>query len=65
MDPTLKSIRRDVEQSLKLEFKIHDDTLIKFRGGLRILGIYDLKKNILEEAHCLEFAMHLASTKMY
>ena len=35
------------------------------KGRVCVLNIDDLRKAIMEEAHCLAYAMHLNSTKMY
>ena len=41
-----------------------DETLL-YRNRLCVPGDSDLKQEILEEAHCSAYAMHLGSTKMY
>ena len=35
------------------------------KGRVCVLDIDDLRKAIMEEAHCSTYAMHLGSTKMY
>ena len=35
------------------------------KGRVSILDIDDLRRYIMEEAHCLAYTMHLNSIKMY
>ena len=35
------------------------------RGRACVPDVNDLRKMIMEEAHCFTYAMHLGSTKMY
>ena len=35
------------------------------KGRVCVPYIEDLKRSIMEEAHCSAYAMHLSSTKMY
>ena len=47
------------------DFSLGMDGTLLFRNRLCVLGDPDLKHEILEEAHCLAYAMHPGSTKMY
>ena len=47
------------------EFQLVSDDLLTYKGRLAVLGLEELRKTILHEAHNSVFAMHLGSTKMY
>ena len=46
-------------------FSITQDGMLTLRGRICVPDVDDLKKLIMEEAHCSAYAMHLGSTKMY
>ena len=44
-------------------FSITQDGVLTMKGKVCVLDVEDLRKLIMEEAHCLAYAMHLGSTK--
>ena len=46
-------------------FSIAQDGMLTLRGRICVPDVDDLRKLIMEEAHCFVYAMHLGSTKMY
>ena len=47
------------------EFSVNEDGFLYYRDRVCIPNDNELKKSILEEAHCVSFAIHPGSTKMY
>ena len=46
-------------------FSITQDGVLTMKGKLCVLDVKDIRKLIMEEAHCSVYAMHSGSTKMY
>ena len=46
-------------------FSITEDEMLTLRGRACVPDVGNLRKMIMEEAHCSTYAMHLESTKMY
>ena len=46
-------------------FSIAQDGMLTLRGRICVPDVDDLRKLIMEEAHCFAYAMHPGSTKMY
>ena len=64
-DKYLQKIRQKVEASSKGQFRVHDDSLLRFTEGVCILDDLELKKDITEEAYLTSYSVHPSSTKMY
>ena len=47
------------------DFSITQDRMLTLRGRACVPDVNDLRKMIVEEAHCSAYAMHPESTKMY
>ena len=47
------------------DFSIIHDGVLTLRGRFCVSDVDDLRKLIMEEAHCSTYAMHPGSTKMY
>ncbi|BFG34988.1 hypothetical protein CerSpe_212620 [Prunus speciosa] len=47
------------------EWTIGNDGGLRYRGKLCVLEYENLKRDILEEAHCSKYTVHPGSTKMY
>ena len=58
-------LRAEIEGGRKLEFQIRDNGAIVRGSRMYVPEIGELKREIMEEAHSLAYAMHLGSTKMY
>ena len=64
-DPYLVSMRKKVEEGEQSDFAIRDDGALVIGSRLCLPTVEELKRQVLEEAHCSAYAMHLGSTKMY
>ena len=49
----------------EIEFSMNEDGSLYYRDRVCVPNDNELKKSILEEAHCGSFAIHPGSTKMY
>ena len=64
-DLQLLQLKEDVQKGLPTNFAVRDDGVLVIGNRLCVLNIKELKKEIMEEAHCSAYAMHPGSTKMY
>ena len=46
-------------------FSITQDEVLTMKHGVCVPDVEDLRKLMMEEAHCSAYAMYLSSTKMY
>ena len=46
-------------------FRIIQNGVLTMKCKVSVIDVEDLRRMILEEAHCLAYAMHPGSTKMY
>ena len=58
-------IKDETEAGQQSTFSIKDDGTLILGRRLCVPEVGDLKREIMEEAHSLAYAMHLGSTKMY
>ena len=61
----VKKINKIMNGEIEENFSISQDGMLTMKGRVCVPDIKDLRKLIMEEAHCLAYAMHLSSTKMY
>ena len=54
-----------MEGEIGENFSISQDGVLTMRGRACVPDVDDLRKLIMEEAHCSAYAMHPRSTKMY
>ena len=54
-----KIMKGEVEEN----FSISQDGMLTMKGRVCVSDVEDLRKMIMEEAHCSAYAMHLGSTK--
>ena len=64
-DPYLVRMRKKVEEGEQSDFAIRDDGALVISSRLCLPAVEELKRQVLEEAHCSAYAMHPCSTKMY
>ena len=64
-DPYLVGMRKKVEEGEQSDFSIRDDGALVIGSRLCLPAVKELKRQVLEEAHCSAYAMHSGSTKMY
>ena len=50
---------------IRENFQITPDRILVMKGRVYVPNVDDLRKIIMEEAHCFAYAMHSSSTKMY
>ena len=63
-DPYLVSMRKKFEEGEQSDFAIRDDRAFVIGSRLCLPVVEELKRQVLEEAHCFAYAMHPGSTKM-
>ena len=61
----LMQLMEEVKRGSKPDFVLSDDGILRFGTRLCVLNDGDLRKELLEEAHCSKFAIHPGGTKMY
>ena len=61
----VKEVHKIMNGEIGETFSITQDGVLTMRGRVCVLDVDDLRKLIMEEAHCSAYAMHLGSTKMY
>ena len=54
-----------VKRCSKPDFALSDDEVLRFGTRLCVLNDGDLRRELLEEAHCSRLTIHLGGTKMY
>ncbi|KAI5312918.1 hypothetical protein L3X38_042092 [Prunus dulcis] len=64
-DPAICMLRLEVENSTMADYSVRNYGALIVGTRLYVPGDEELKREILEEAYCSAFAMHLGSTKMY
>ena len=65
-DVELVSIRDRVQSGTTDEdWALHIDGSLRYRGGVVVPQLTDLREEILKEFHCSRFAVHLGRTKMH
>ena len=55
----------DVKSGKMKDLNRDNEGILKFGNRLYVPNSGDLRRELMEEAHCLAYAMHLGSTKMY
>ncbi|RVW53997.1 Transposon Tf2-12 polyprotein [Vitis vinifera] len=55
----------EVKRGSKPDFVLSNDEILRFGTRLCVPNDEDLKRELLEEAHCSKFAIHPGRTKMY
>ena len=64
-----EKLAREVQKVMNGEesenFSITQDGMLTMRGRACVPDVDDLRKLIMEEAHCSTYAMHFGSTKIY
>ena len=64
-DEKISAIVSQIGGGIKTKFSVKEDTSFYYKDRVCVPSDSELKKAILEEAHCGSFLMHLGSTKMY
>ena len=61
----VKEVQKIMSGEVNENFSITENGMLTLRGRACVPDIGDLRKMIMEEAHCSAYAMHPGSTKMY
>ena len=64
-DELVKEVHKIINQDIGENFRITQDGVLSMKGRVCVLDIDDLKRSIMEKAHCLAYVVHSDSTKMY
>ena len=64
-DLNLVQLMEEVKKDSKSDFVLSDDGILRFRARLCVPNNGDLKRKLLEEAHCSRLAIHPRGIKMY
>ncbi|RVX02411.1 Transposon Ty3-G Gag-Pol polyprotein [Vitis vinifera] len=64
-DLNLVQLMEEVKKDSKLDFVLSDAGILRFRTRLCVPNDGDLRRELLEEAHCSRLAIHQRGTKMY
>ncbi|RVW22176.1 Transposon Ty3-G Gag-Pol polyprotein [Vitis vinifera] len=64
-DSQLVQVMEEVKRGSKPDFVLSDDEILRFGTRLCVPNDEDLRRELLEEAHCSKFAIHPGGTKMY
>ena len=61
----LMQLMEEVKRGSKPDFVLLDDGILRFETRLCVPDDGDLRRELLEEAHCSKFAIHPGGMKMY
>ena len=61
----VKEVHKIMNGQIGENFSITQDGVLTMKGRVCVPDVDDLRKLIMEEAHCSTYAMHPRSTKMY
>ncbi|RVW24090.1 Transposon Ty3-I Gag-Pol polyprotein [Vitis vinifera] len=64
-DSQLVQVMEEVKRSSKPNFVLSDDEILRFGTRFCVPNDEDIRRELLEEAHCSKFAIHQGGTKMY
>ena len=64
-DLLLVHLIEEVKRGSKLDFALLDDEILRFGNRLCVPNDGNLRRELLEEAHCSRLAVHPGGTKMY
>ena len=61
----VKEVHKIMNGDIGENFQITQDGVLTMKDRVCVPDVEDLRRLIMEEAHCLAYAMHPDSTKMY
>ena len=64
-DKLVKEVHKIMNGDIGENFRITQDGVLTMKSRVCVLDIEDLRRLIMEEAHCSAYAMHPGNTKMY
>ena len=64
-EKSVKEVNKIMNGEIGENFSITQESVLTMKGKVCVPDVEDLRKLIMEEAHCSTYAMHSGSTKMY
>ena len=64
-DELVKEVHKIINGDIGENFRITQDEILTLKGRICVFDIDDLRRAIMEEAHCSAYTMRSGSTKMY
>ena len=64
-DELVKEVQKIMNRDIGENFQITQDGVLVMKGRVCVPNVDNLRKAIMEEAHCSAYVMHPSSTKMY
>ena len=64
-DELIKEVHKIMNGEISENFCITQDGVLTMEGKVYVPNVEDLRRLIMEEAHCSAYAIHPSSTKMY
>ena len=61
----VKEVHKIMNGEIGENFRITQDEVLTMKHRVCVSNVKDLRRLIMEKAHCSTYAMHLSSTKMY
>ena len=65
IDEKISAIMSQIRNGKETKFTVNKNGVLNYKGRVCVPDDSDLRKDILEEAHSISFAIHPGSTKMY
>ena len=64
-DELIKEMNKIMNGDIGENFQITQDGVLTMKGRVCVLDVEDLRRSIMEKAHCSAYAMYPGITKMY
>ena len=64
-DNKAEELQKEIKDGKKKEVTCDSDGILRLGRRIFVPSVDNLRREILEEAHCSAYAMHPGSTKMY
>ena len=64
-DELVKKVHKIMNGDIEENFWITQDGVLTMKGRVCVLDVDDLRRSIMEKAHCSAYAMYPGITKMY
>ena len=64
-DDLVREVQKIMNDEIRENFMIIQDRVLVMKGRMCMPNVDDLRKAIMEEAHCSDYAIHPNITKIY
>ena len=61
----VKEVQKIMDEKIGENVSITQDGVLTMKGKVCVSNVDNMRKLIMEEAHCSAYALHLGSTKVY